>query len=97
MSVRTRAAAPSGALVAAKFAFHRTRCIDPAQFFDLVVGDSVLENVAPRIVEASEYRWGAWTDSGVLNFRWIDVTGERFAHVFSPPSTPMSIVSLTAS
>ena len=44
------------ALVAAELAQHRARDVDPAQLLDLVVGDAVLEHVAPGIGERPEHR-----------------------------------------
>ena len=38
-------------LVAAELAQHRTRDVDAAELFDLVVGDAVLEHVAPGVGE----------------------------------------------
>ena len=44
------------ALVAAELAQHRTRDVDAAQLLDLVVGDAVLEHVAPGVGERPERR-----------------------------------------
>ena len=44
------------ALVAAELAQHRTRDVDAAQLLDVVVGDAVLEYVAPGIGERPERR-----------------------------------------
>src|SRR5260370_96359 len=43
------------ALVAAELAQHRTRDVDAAKFLDAVVGDAVLEHIAPGIGEGPEH------------------------------------------
>src|SRR5215831_7353882 len=43
------------ALVAAELAQHRTRDVDAAEFLDAMVGDAVLEHIAPRIGEGPEH------------------------------------------
>src|SRR5580698_6535885 len=43
-------------LIAAEFAFHGTRNINAAQLLEIVIGDAVLEYVAPRIGKRPENR-----------------------------------------
>ena len=58
-----------GALVAAELAQHRARHVDAAEFLDAVVGDAVLEHVAPGIGERPEHRRHMGADRLALRTR----------------------------
>ena len=57
------------ALVAAEFAQHRARHIEPAQLLDAVIGDPGVEHVAPRVGERPEHRGDVGADRLALRPR----------------------------